>query len=247
MPQRGPRSPRAGRAARPLAGCAASARSAPRPAPPAAAAPLGRVGGRGAARRLYQRLALCRDRPPAAGTHGDKRRCTGAQARADQLRAPLEHRRRPSPDAADSPRDRARGGGAAPRSDPGGDSQTRIAARDRATRTGVGAPPRSTMDPGGGRAAAPAPRAQPGPPRRAARTLRRRRLQTLVRDRAARPRPALPPPSGQRTSRPGRRAPRRKTPPERHRIASTAHPSRHVLGSRRAGRARRRIYGSTVC
>jgi hypothetical protein len=143
---------------------------------------------------LHQRLALCRDRPPAAGTHGDKRRCTGAQARADQLRAPLEHRRRPAPDAADSPRDRARGGGAAPRSDPGGDSQTRIAARARATRTGVGAPPRSTMDPGGGRAAAPAPRAQPGPPRRAARTLRRRRLQTLVRDRAARPRPALPSP-----------------------------------------------------
>ena len=69
------------------------------------------VGGRGGSRRLHQRVALCRDRPPAAEAHDDGRGGTGAEARADQLRAAVEHIRRPAPDAANSPREHARGRG----------------------------------------------------------------------------------------------------------------------------------------
>ena len=73
----------------------------------------------------------------------------------------------------------------------------------------------------------------------AARTLGRRRVPTVVRDRTARPRPALPSPSRQRTGRPGRCAPCRASPPKRNRIAPTcAHPSPCLLGSRRAGDGR---------
>ena len=66
----------------------------------------------------------------------------------------------------------------------------------------------------GGRAAAPAPRAQSRPPRRAARTLRRGRLPTIVRAWTACPCPALPASCGERQGRLGHRDPRCATQPE---------------------------------
>ena len=80
----------------------------------------------------------------------------------------------------------------------------------------------------------------PGPPRRAARTLGRGRLPTIVRARTACPCPALPAPSGQRQGRLGRRDPRCATQPQCNRTRGCwADPSRRPPEGWCPGRAER--------